>query len=111
MRPAVVRAVGLMPTSAANPDPTQVATGRLPIGTDGPRRLTATCSCAPGTPEAEQFKSLVIEVPGYTGPLDQLDATVAADVPLKVWLADNGRLQAQGLTSEWSFMADPAGTP
>jgi hypothetical protein len=85
---------------------------------DTPTRLTATCNCEPGSPEAEQFKSLVIEVNGpsgktFTGPLQQLDTVVgqiAEDVTVRVWLAETGRPQAQGVTTKWSFTAESAGS-
>jgi hypothetical protein len=115
---AVIRAENLMPTSSHNPDPKQVAVGVLPLSAERPQHLVAECTnCAPGSPEAEQFDALVIEVrspgsPGgkvYRGPLDQLDAVVKAennkDVTVRVWLADTGKPQPQGVTSEWSFTA------
>ena len=105
---ALVRAVNLFPTSSSDPDPAQVAVTRLPASVDSndvPKRLTAACTnCAPGSPEAAQFQDLVVEVVGvYKGPLQDLDATVAPGAVVKVWLADSGRPQVQGVTSEWSF--------
>ena len=119
MRPAVIRTENLFPTSALHPDPAQVSETRIPAEVFGagnaPTRLTATCECIPGTVEAEQFESLVIEVqaPGgklYTGPLDSLDAVVdeaPRDVKVRVWLADNGRPQAQGVATQWTLSAQP----
>jgi hypothetical protein len=114
---AVIQAGNLFPTSRTSPDPTQVVTARLPVEVGTPTRLTATCNCTPGTPEAEQFKALVVEVkaPGgkvFTGPLTQLDTVVtkvAEDVTVRVWLAETGKPQAQGVTTQWSFTAESAG--
>ena len=114
-KPTVIQAARLFPTSATNPDPKQVVTAHLPVEGDAPVRLTAQCTCQPGTAEAAQFDHLVVEVkaPGgkvYTGPLDSLDAVVeklANDVTVRVWLADNGEVQPQAVTTEWAFTATP----
>jgi hypothetical protein len=114
---ALVQAKNLFPTSSADPDPTQVAQGVLPLADEAPKRLTAVCTnCAPGSPEDQQFHDLVVEFRApdgpavYRGPLDQLDTTVMPGAVIKVWLADSGKPQAQGVTSEWSFTATPAPT-
>ena len=114
-RPAVLQASNLFPTSATNPDPTVVTEAVLPLQDRKPHRLAAQCTnCTPGSPEAEQFEALVVEVNShgrvYRGPLDELDAVVhnaKSDVKVKVWLADTGQPQPQGVTSVWSFTAAP----
>jgi hypothetical protein len=112
VKPALIRARNLYPTSPTHPDPAQVAVAAVELEGAPAQRVTATCTnCTPGSPEAQQFGDLRVEVglPGsptfYTGPLDGLDATVAPGAPLKVWLADSGQPQAQGVITEWSFNA------
>jgi hypothetical protein len=114
----LVQATNLYPTSRRDPDPRVVAETTLPVKLDAPVRLSAQCECAPGTPEADQFSNLAIEVrtPGhvYDGALGSLDATIDAavtGVTVRVWLVDNGRLQAQGVTSKWTFVAAPVTGP
>lgn len=119
----VVVAGELFPTSADSPDPKQVATGKLdlkrldPTRTTTPNRpvrLAAECTnCAPGSTAAEQYKDLIVEVKSdsgatvYQGPLAELDAklTEAKKPEVKVWLADTGKPQVQGVLTEWSFTA------
>ncbi|MDQ1436714.1 MAG: hypothetical protein QOK43_343 [Acidimicrobiaceae bacterium] len=123
MHHAVMEVRELFPTSSTHPDPQQVAVASLPLAqasTDhskaSPLRLAAACTnCAPGSVEAQQFGDLVIQVQGtdggqiYRGPLSALDAPVgtAENATVKVWLADTGKPQAQGVTTEWSFVTTP----
>ena len=125
VRDAVVRAVDLYPTSSADPDPTQVATGVLQLDAlakakgkaQGPVRVMAACECQPGSVQAQQFEDLVIEVHAddggkvYAGPLAELDARIlnAEKTTVKVWLADTGKPQAQGVVTEFSFIATETG--
>jgi len=125
VRDAVVRAVDLYPTSSDHPDPKQVATGVLHLDefeddkgkVDRPVRVVAECECEPGSVEAQQFQDLVIEVHAhgggkvYEGPLADLDAEIlkAKKTTLKVWLADTGKPQAQGVVTEFSFIATETG--
>ena len=114
-RPAVIQASNLVPTSATHPDPRVVAEAVLPLDTKAPHRIAAACTnCTPGSPEAEQFEALVVEVTShgkvYRGPLQSLDALVQRsndNVKVKVWLADTGQVQPQGVTSQWTFTAAP----
>lgn len=120
VRGAVIEAADLYPTAPDNPDPAQVATGVVRLGdtaagANGPVRLAASCECAPGTPEAQQFEDLVIEVVAedgkvYSGPLSELDADIVDDdkTTVKVWLADTGKPQAQGVETRFSLVATPA---
>jgi hypothetical protein len=110
----------LYPTSPAHPDPQRVVETRVPFDLAQPARLTATCQCRPGTAAAVQFSNLVIQVQAhgggnvYTGPLNDLNATlptVTKDMTLRIWLADNGRVQPQGVTTAWTFTATPAPAP
>jgi hypothetical protein len=115
VRGPVIVSGGLYPTSAVDPDPTLVATGQLPLTADSGRSVTAQCTnCTPGSAEAQQFQDLRvrIEAPGavtpvYQGPLATLTAAVPAGTTatVKVWLADTGVPQAQGVTTTWSFTA------
>lgn len=121
VRDAVIRAADLYPTSPANPDPKQVATGVVDLADlDGttaaakPVRLVAECDCKAGTVEAQQFQDLVVEIHGdagrlYAGPLSALDTHVvnAKKTKVKVWLADTGKPQAQGVVTTFSFVATP----
>lgn len=119
---AVITAYDLFPTSPANPDPHHVAEGVLDLAEfddehskpEAPVRLTAACTnCLPGSEQQEQFEALVIEVHGhgggklYEGPLSDLDAEVvkAKKTVVKVWLADTGKPQPQGIVTEFSFTA------
>lgn len=110
-----IHADSLFPTYADHPAEAQVVTARLPVATDLPARLTATCDCQPGSAEAEQFSHIVVQVkaPGgqvFQGPLAGLGATivkVAKDVTVRVWLADDGRLQNQAVTTYWTFTVTP----
>lgn len=114
-RPALIRAENLFPTSATHPDPTVVTEAVLPLAVDEPHRLAAHCTnCTPGSPEAAQFDALVVEILSagkvYKGPLGRLDAVVenaGENVKVKVWLAETGQPQPQGVASEWSFTAAP----
>lgn len=107
MRDAIVQAVDLYPTAPTDPDPKLVAKAVLPIDDEAPTapaRITAACTnCAPGSAEAQQFEDLQIEVGPYRGPLARLDTTVVPGTVVKVWLADSGKPQVQGVTSVWSF--------
>jgi hypothetical protein len=110
-----IHADSLFPTYADHPEERQVVTARLPVTVDVPARLTSTCDCQPGSPQAEQFSHIVVQVkaPGgqvFQGPLSGLDATVikvAKDVTVRVWLADDGRLQDQAVTTFWTFTLTP----
>ena len=114
-RAAVIQASNLFPTSATHPDPKVVSEAVLPLEAATPHRLAAQCdNCTPGSPEAAQFEALVVEVKSqgkvYRGPLQALDAVVQKSnehVKVRVWLADTGKPQAQGVTSVWSFTAAP----
>lgn len=108
MQDALIQAVDLFPTSPADPEPELVAQAPIPLQAEAPARVTAECTnCAPGSQEAAQFEALQVEIGAYRGPLALLDATVAPGAVVKVWLADNGKPQAQGVTSTWSFTATP----
>lgn len=111
-----VHVANLFPTSRYEPDPERVVETRLPFDVIQASRITAACQCRPGTPESEQYANLVIQIeaPGggavYRGPLRSLSATLpdaANNVVVRVWLADNGRAQREGVTTRWSFMATP----
>lgn len=123
---AVIKAYDLFPTSSQNPDPHQVAKGVLDLEAfaddDGderskptvPVRLVAECTnCLPGSHQEQQFQDLIIEVTGhgggkvYEGPLAALDAQLvnAKKTTLKVWLADSGKPQQQGVLTEFSLTA------
>lgn len=108
MQDAVIQAIDLFPTSSANPEPALVAQAPIALLDDAPARITAECTCAPGTAAANQFEDLQIEVGPYRGPLAQLDATVVPGAVVKVWLADTGKPQVQGVTTTWSFTTTPA---
>lgn len=121
VRAGVIQAPDLYPTASDNPDPSQVATGVVDLAgaaSDGktPVRLAAECECAPGTPEAQQFEDLVVQVEAdgggtvYTGPLSELSAEVvnASKTRVKVWLADTGKPQAQGVETRFALVATPA---
>jgi len=117
-RGPLVEATNLYPTSWTHPDPQVVAKTRLPVAVTAPVRLTAECTCAPGSVEARQFADLAIEVtsPGhvYNGRLDALDVLVdkpVKDLNIRVWLVDDGTLQPQGVTTTWKFIAAPATWP
>lgn len=118
VRAAVIRAVDLYPTSSDNPDPRQVATGVVDLaGLDttsanaSPVRLVAECECVPGTVQAQQFEDLVVEIHGdsgtlYAGPLSALDTHIVAQrTKVKVWLAETGKPQAQGVITKFSLVA------
>jgi hypothetical protein len=110
-----IHADSLFPTYADHPEARQVVSARLPVTIDVPARLTSTCDCLPGSPEAEQFSHIVVQVkaPGgqvFQGPLSGLGATVvkvAKDVTVRVWLADDGRPQNQAVTTYWTFTLTP----